>query len=180
MNKTHESPLAALEGLLFDEMFIAPGGFGLCGIPELPMGDDPLHSGDQVHGAPHALDQLAGKSKDEIVAVTIKGRKCDTIVDQDYYIRQMGTGPIPASQRPLEKAGWSVKDLDPVKADEAFAAQARALNNGMGWDPSIFNGNGGAIAISHPIGASGGARVFNTLVFEIGGGMGVAMCMEAM
>ncbi|WP_322416854.1 acetyl-CoA C-acetyltransferase [Mesorhizobium huakuii] len=203
--------------------------------------------------------QKAGKFKDEIVAFTIKGKKGDTVVDQDEYIRHgatldamtklkpafdkdgtvtaanasgindgaagallmseaeaarrgitplariaswatagvdpaiMGTGPIPASKRALEKAGWSVGDLDLVEANEAFAAQACAVNKGMGWDPSIVNVNGGAIAIGHPIGASG-ARVFNTLVFEmrrrgakkglatlcIGGGMGVAMCVEAL
>ncbi|CDX25070.1 acetyl-CoA acetyltransferase with thiolase domain (Acetoacetyl-CoA thiolase) [Mesorhizobium sp. ORS 3324] len=203
--------------------------------------------------------QKAGKFKDEIVAVTISGKKGDTIVDQDEYIRHgatldamtklrpafdkegtvtagnasgindgaagallmteaeavrrgitplvriaswatagvdpaiMGTGPIPASKRALEKAGWSVKDLDLVEANEAFAAQACAVNKGMGWDPAIVNVNGGAIAIGHPIGASG-ARVFNTLVYEmrrrgakkglatlcIGGGMGVAMCVEAL
>ncbi len=203
--------------------------------------------------------QKAGKFKDEIVAVTIKGRKGDTIVDQDEYIRLgatldamqklkpafdkdgtvtaanasgindgaagallmseaeavrrgitpiariaswatagvdpsiMGTGPIPASKKALEKAGWSVGDLDLVEANEAFAAQACAVNKGLGWDPAIVNVNGGAIAIGHPIGASG-ARIFNTLVFEmkrrgakkglatlcIGGGMGVAMCVEAM
>ncbi|TPI17417.1 acetyl-CoA C-acetyltransferase [Mesorhizobium sp. B4-1-1] len=203
--------------------------------------------------------QKAGRFKDEIVAFTIKGKKGDTTVDQDEYIRHgatldamtklkpafdkdgtvtaanasgindgaagallmteaeaerrgitplvriaswatagvdpaiMGTGPIPASKRALEKAGWSVKDLDLVEANEAFAAQACAVNKGMGWDPSIVNVNGGAIAIGHPIGASG-ARVFNTLVYEmrrrgakkglatlcIGGGMGVAMCVEAL
>lgn len=203
--------------------------------------------------------QKAGKFKDEIVAVTIKGKKGDTIVDQDEYIRYgatmesmqklrpafdkegtvtagnasgindgaaaavlmteaeasrrgitplvrivswatagvdpqiMGTGPIPASRKALERAGWSVGDLDLVEANEAFAAQACAVNKDMGWDPSIVNVNGGAIAIGHPVGASG-ARVFNTLVFEmrrrgakkglatlcIGGGMGVAMCVEAM
>ncbi|MDG4894911.1 MULTISPECIES: acetyl-CoA C-acetyltransferase [unclassified Mesorhizobium] len=203
--------------------------------------------------------QKAGRFKDEIVAFTIKGKKGDTIVDQDEYIRHgatldamtklkpafdkdgtvtaanasgindgaagallmteaeaarrgitplariaswatagvdpaiMGTGPIPASKRALEKAGWSVKDLDLVEANEAFAAQACAVNQGMGWDPSIVNVNGGAIAIGHPIGASG-ARIFNTLVYEmrrrgarkglatlcIGGGMGVAMCVEAL
>ena len=203
--------------------------------------------------------QKAGKFKDEIVAVTIKGRKGDTIVDADEYIRHgatldamqklkpafdkegsvtaanasglndgaaavllmteeeatkrgitplarivswatagvdpsiMGTGPIPASKKALEKAGWSVGDLDLVEANEAFAAQACAVNKGLGWDPSIVNVNGGAIAIGHPIGASG-ARIFNTLVYEmrrrgakkglatlcIGGGMGVAMCVEAM
>ena len=96
-----------------------------------------------------------------------------------------------ASRRALEKAGWSVKDLDLVEANEAFAAQALAVNKDMGWDPAIVNVNGGAIAIGHPIGASG-ARVFNTLLFEmqrrgarkglatlcIGGGMGIAMCVE--
>jgi acetyl-CoA C-acetyltransferase len=103
----------------------------------------------------------------------------------------MGTGPIPASRRALEKAGWKVTDLDLVEANEAFAAQACAVNKDMGWDPSIVNVNGGAIAIGHPIGASG-ARILNTLLFEmkrrgakkglatlcIGGGMGVAMCIE--
>nr|WP_295467574.1 acetyl-CoA C-acetyltransferase [Mesorhizobium sp.] len=203
--------------------------------------------------------QKAGKFKNEIVAVTLKGRKGDTIVDSDEYIRHgatidamqklkpafdkegsvtaanasglndgaaavllmteeeamkrgitplarivswatagvdpsiMGTGPIPASKKALEKAGWSVSDLDLVEANEAFAAQACAVNKGLGWDPSIVNVNGGAIAIGHPIGASG-ARIFNTLVYEmrrrgakkglatlcIGGGMGVAMCVEAM
>lgn len=203
--------------------------------------------------------QKAGRFKDEIVPVTIKGRKGDTIVDQDEYIRHgatldamqklkpafdkdgtvtaanasgindgaaavllmseaeavrrgivplarivswatagvdpsiMGTGPIPASKKALEKAGWSAADLDLVEANEAFAAQACAVNKGMGWNPEIVNVNGGAIAIGHPIGASG-ARIFNTLVHEmkrrgarkglatlcIGGGMGVAMCVEAM
>jgi acetyl-CoA C-acetyltransferase len=103
----------------------------------------------------------------------------------------MGSGPIPASRRALEKAGWKVQDLDLVEANEAFAAQALAVNKDMGWDPSRVNVNGGAIAIGHPIGASG-ARVFNTLLFEmqrrgakkglatlcIGGGMGIAMCVE--
>ncbi|MDR7033652.1 acetyl-CoA C-acetyltransferase [Mesorhizobium sp. BE184] len=203
--------------------------------------------------------QKAGRFKDEIVAVTLKGRKGDTVIDQDEYIRHgatidamtklkpafdkdgtvtagnasgindgaagallmteaeavrrgitplvriaswatagvdpaiMGTGPIPASRKALEKAGWSVGDLDLVEANEAFAAQACAVNKDMGWNPDIVNVNGGAIAIGHPIGASG-ARVFNTLVHEmkrrgakkglatlcIGGGMGVAMCVEAM
>ncbi|APH74275.1 acetyl-CoA C-acetyltransferase [Aquibium oceanicum] len=202
--------------------------------------------------------QKAGKFKDEIVSVTIKGRKGDTVVDQDEYIRHgatidamqklrpafdkdgsvtaanasgindgaaavllmteaeaerrgikplarivswatagvdpkiMGTGPIPASRKALEKAGWSAADLDLVEANEAFAAQACAVNKDMGWNPDVVNVNGGAIAIGHPIGASG-ARIFNTLVFEmnrrgakkglatlcIGGGMGVAMCVEA-
>ena len=201
--------------------------------------------------------QKAGRFDDEIVAYTVKGRKGDTVVDKDEYIRHgatieamqklrpafakdgsvtaanasgindgaaamllmsaeeaerrgieplariasyatagvdpkiMGTGPIPASRRALEKAGWKVEDLDLVEANEAFAAQACAVNKDMGWDPSIVNVNGGAIAIGHPIGASG-ARVLNTLLFEmrrrdakrglatlcIGGGMGVAMCVE--
>ena len=103
----------------------------------------------------------------------------------------MGTGPIPASRKALEKAGWTVKDLDLVEANEAFAAQAIAVNKDMGWDTSKVNVNGGAIAIGHPIGASG-ARVLVTLLHEmekrnakkglatlcIGGGMGVAMCVE--
>jgi acetyl-CoA C-acetyltransferase len=201
--------------------------------------------------------QKAGRFQDEIVAYTVKGRKGDTVVDQDEYIRHgatieamqklrpafakdgtvtaanasgindgaagvllmsaeeaekrgieplariasyatagldpsiMGVGPIHASRKALEKAGWKVGDLDLVEANEAFAAQACAVNKDMGWDPDIVNVNGGAIAIGHPIGASG-ARVLNTLLFEmkrrdakkglatlcIGGGMGVAMCVE--
>ncbi|MGZ3215543.1 acetyl-CoA C-acetyltransferase [Paracoccus sp. T5] len=201
--------------------------------------------------------QKEGRFDDEIVGYTVKGRKGDTVVDKDEYIRHgatidamqklrpafakdgsvtaanasglndgaaavmvmseeeanrrgltplariashatagldpaiMGTGPIPASRKALEKAGWSVSDLDLVEANEAFAAQACAVNKDMGWDPSIVNVNGGAIAIGHPIGASG-ARILNTLLFEmqrrdakkglatlcIGGGMGVAMCLE--
>ncbi len=103
----------------------------------------------------------------------------------------MGTGPIPASRMALEKAGWTVKDLDLIEANEAFAAQACAVNKDMGFDTSKVNVNGGAIAIGHPIGASG-ARVLTTLLYEmqrrdakkglatlcIGGGMGVAMCVE--
>ncbi len=103
----------------------------------------------------------------------------------------MGVGPIYASRKALAKAGWKVEDLDLVEANEAFAAQACAVNKDMGWDPAIVNVNGGAIAIGHPIGASG-ARVLNTLLFEmkrrgakkglatlcIGGGMGVALCVE--
>ncbi len=201
--------------------------------------------------------QKAGKFKDEIVPFTIKGRKGDTIVEEDEYIKHgvtidgvaklrpafdkegtvtaanasglndgaaaailmseeeankrgikpmariaswatagvdpqiMGTGPIPASRKALERAGWSVGDLDLVEANEAFAAQACAVNVDMGWDPEIVNVNGGAIAIGHPIGASG-ARVLTTLLHEmerrdvhkglatlcIGGGMGVALCVE--
>jgi len=201
--------------------------------------------------------QKAGKFKDEIVAVTVKGRKADTVVDSDEYIRAgatieaaaglrpafkkdgtvtaanasglndgaaalvlmtsdeadrrgltplariaswasrgvdpaiMGAGPIPASKAALEKAGWKVADLDLVEANEAFAAQACAVNKDMGWDSDIVNVNGGAIAIGHPIGASG-ARVLTTLLYElkrrnkkrglatlcIGGGMGIALCVE--
>ncbi|MDT3376641.1 acetyl-CoA C-acetyltransferase [Labrys neptuniae] len=201
--------------------------------------------------------QKAGRFKDEIVAITVPGRKGDVIVDADEYPRHgatldgmaklrpafskdgtvtagnasgindgaaavvlmsakdaekrgltplariaswatagvdpaiMGTGPIPASRKALEKAGWSVKDLDLVEANEAFAAQALAVNKDMGWDPSIVNVNGGAIAIGHPIGASG-ARVLVTLLHElarrggkkgiatlcIGGGMGIALTVE--
>lgn len=103
----------------------------------------------------------------------------------------MGTGPIPASRKALSKAGWSTSDLDLIEANEAFAAQAIAVNKDLGWDTSKVNVNGGAIALGHPIGASG-ARVLTTLLFEmqrrgakkglatlcIGGGMGVAMCLE--
>ncbi|MDR9484510.1 MULTISPECIES: acetyl-CoA C-acetyltransferase [Sediminimonas] len=201
--------------------------------------------------------QKAGKFDDEVIPFTIKGRKGDTVVDKDEYIRHgatiegmqklrpafakdgsvtaanasgindgaagallmsteeaerrgieplarivsyatagvdpsiMGIGPVNASRKALEKAGWTPADLDLVEANEAFAAQACAVNKDMGWDPSIVNVNGGAIAIGHPIGASG-ARILNTLLFEmkrrdakkglatlcIGGGMGVAMCIE--
>ncbi|HBG97945.1 MAG TPA: acetyl-CoA C-acetyltransferase [Rhodobacteraceae bacterium] len=103
----------------------------------------------------------------------------------------MGAGPIQASRKALEKAGWGVDDLDLIEANEAFAAQACAVNKDMGWDPDKVNVNGGSIAIGHPIGASG-ARILNTLLFEmrrrdarkglatlcIGGGMGIAMCVE--
>jgi len=103
----------------------------------------------------------------------------------------MGVGPIHASRKALSKAGWSAADLDLVEANEAFAAQACAVNKDMGWNPDVVNVNGGAIAIGHPIGASG-CRVLNTLIFEmqrrdarkglatlcIGGGMGVALCLE--
>ncbi|GKY86215.1 acetyl-CoA C-acetyltransferase [Sinisalibacter aestuarii] len=103
----------------------------------------------------------------------------------------MGTGPIPASRKALQKAGWTINDLDLVESNEAFAAQALAVTKELGWDPEIVNVNGGAIAIGHPIGASG-ARILTTLLHEmkkrearkglatlcIGGGMGVAMCLE--
>ncbi len=103
----------------------------------------------------------------------------------------MGTGPIPASRAALKKAGWNIADLDLIEANEAFAAQACAVNKDLGWDTSKVNVNGGAIAIGHPVGASG-ARVLSTLLFEmqrrnakkglstlcIGGGMGIAMCIE--
>ncbi len=103
----------------------------------------------------------------------------------------MGSGPIPASRKALERAGWQASDLDLVEANEAFAAQACAVNKDMGWDAAKVNVNGGAIAIGHPIGASG-ARVLTTLLHEmgkrdahkglatlcIGGGMGIAMCVE--
>ncbi|MET3663708.1 acetyl-CoA C-acetyltransferase [Caulobacter sp. 1776] len=202
--------------------------------------------------------QKGGKFDEEIVAVTIKGRKGDTIVDKDEFIRHgatlesvaglkpvfnkegsvtaanasglndgaaalvlmsadeaakrglkplariaswanagvdpaiMGTGPIPASKKALEKAGWSVSDLDLVESNEAFAAQSLCVVRELGLDPAKVNVNGGAIAIGHPIGASG-ARILTTLLHEmkrsgaqkglatlcVGGGMGVAMCVEA-
>ena len=198
-----------------------------------------------------------GRFKDEIAAVTVKGRKGDTIVDTDEFIRDgvtadslsglrpafkkdgtvtaanasglndgaaalvvmtaqeaerrgakvlariasfasagvdpsiMGIGPVPASRKALEKAGWSIADLDLIEANEAFAAQALAVGKEMGWDADKVNVNGGAIAIGHPIGASG-ARVLTTLLHEmgrrdakkglatlcIGGGMGIALCVE--
>lgn len=201
--------------------------------------------------------QKAGKFKDEIVPVTIKGRKGDTVVDTDEFPRHgvtvdqlakirpafkkdgtvtagnasgindgaaiialmrrkdaekgghpilgrlvawahagvdpsvMGLGPIPASRAVLKKAGWTVNDLDLIEANEAFAAQALAVNKELGWDTSKVNVNGGAIALGHPIGASG-ARILTTLLYEmakrdakkglatlcIGGGMGIAMCVE--
>ena len=103
----------------------------------------------------------------------------------------MGTGPIPATRKAIEKAGWKIDELDLVEANEAFAAQACAVNKDLGWNLDIVNVNGGAIALGHPIGASG-CRILNTLLFEmkrrnarrglatlcIGGGMGVAMCVE--
>ena len=201
--------------------------------------------------------QKAGKFKDEIVPIIIKGRKGDIVVDTDEYPKAgvtvdaiaklrpafskegtvtaanasgindgaaavvlmtakaaaaagkkplarivswahagvdpsiMGTGPIPASRAALKKAGWNIGDLDLVEANEAFAAQACAVNKDLGWDPGKVNVNGGAIALGHPIGASG-ARVLITLLHEmqkrdakkglatlcIGGGMGIAMCVE--
>ena len=103
----------------------------------------------------------------------------------------MGTGPIPASRKALKNAGWSVQDLDLVEANEAFASQAVVVNRELGWDPATVNVNGGAIAIGHPIGASG-ARILTTLVHEmkrrnakkgiatlcIGGGQGAALAVE--
>lgn len=205
-----------------------------------------------------AKAQAAGKFKAEILPFTIKGRKGDTVVDSDEFIRGdtteeslaklrpafkpdgtvtagnasgindgaaavvlmsrkeaekrglkplasivswatagvdpsiMGTGPIPASQAALKKAGWDAKELDLIEANEAFAAQAISVNRSMGWDVNKVNVNGGAIAMGHPIGASG-ARVLTTLLHEmqrsnakkglatlcIGGGMGIAMCVQA-
>ncbi len=201
--------------------------------------------------------QKSGRFKDEIVSVTIKGRKGDTVVENDEYIRHgatldsvsglkpafskdgsvtaanasglndgaaalvlmsaaeakkrgvkplarivswahagvdpeiMGTGPIPASKKALEKAGWKVSDLDLIESNEAFAAQSLCVVKELGLDPAKVNVNGGAIAIGHPIGASG-ARILTTLLHEmqrsgakkglatlcVGGGMGVAMCVE--
>jgi acetyl-CoA C-acetyltransferase len=199
----------------------------------------------------------AGRFRDEIAPVTVKGRKGDVVVSEDEYPKPdttlevlaklrpafakdgtvtagnasgindgaaatvvmsaaeaakrgitplarivswatagvdpaiMGTGPIPASRKALAKAGWTIADLDLIEANEAFAAQACAVNKDLGWDPAKVNVNGGAIALGHPIGASG-ARVLTTLLYEmqrrgakkglatlcIGGGMGVAMCVE--
>jgi acetyl-CoA C-acetyltransferase len=201
--------------------------------------------------------RAAGRFKDEIVPVTIKGRKGDTVVSDDEYIRAgatyeamtglrpafskdgtvtaanasglndgaaalvlmtaaeaakrgieplariaswatagvdpavMGTGPIPASRKALQKAGWTVADLDRIESNEAFAAQSLCVSRELGFDPDKVNVNGGAIAIGHPVGASG-ARILTTLLHEmkrsnakkglatlcIGGGMGVALCVE--
>jgi acetyl-CoA C-acetyltransferase len=201
--------------------------------------------------------QTSGRFKDEIVPVTIKGRKGEVVVEDDEFIRHgvtidsvsglkpaftkdgtvtaanasglndgaaalvlmsaeearkrglkplariaswahagvdpeiMGTGPIPASRKALEKAGWSVGDLDLIESNEAFAAQSLCVVRDLGLDPAKVNVNGGAIAIGHPIGASG-ARILTTLLHEmkrtdaskglatlcVGGGMGVAMCVE--
>jgi acetyl-CoA C-acetyltransferase len=201
--------------------------------------------------------RASGRFKDEIAPVTVKGRKGDTIVADDEYIRSgatldsvssvrpafkkdgtvtaanasglndgaaalvimtreeaerrgspilatikswasagvdpsiMGIGPVPATRRALEKAGWTIADLDLIEANEAFAAQALSVGKELGWDADKVNVNGGAIAIGHPIGASG-ARVLTTLIYEmqkrdakkglatlcIGGGMGIAMCLE--
>src|SRR5690242_2701330 len=201
--------------------------------------------------------RAAGKFKDEIAPVTVKGRKGDTVVEDDEYIRSgvtidsvsgvrpafkkdgtvtaanasglndgaaalvlmsreeaerrgapilatvkswasagvdpsiMGIGPVPASKKALEKAGWTIADLDLIEANEAFAAQALAVGKELGWESNRVNVNGGAIAIGHPIGASG-ARVLTTLIYEmqkrdakkglatlcIGGGMGIALCVE--
>jgi acetyl-CoA C-acetyltransferase len=199
-----------------------------------------------------------GRFDEEIAPVTIKGRKGDTVVDRDEFIREgvqvaslaglkpafkkeggtvtagnasglndgaaalvimsreeaerrgapvlariasfasagvdpsiMGIGPVPATQRALEKAGWTIKELDLIEANEAFAAQALAVGKELGWDAAKVNVNGGAISIGHPIGASG-ARVLTTLLYEmgrrdakkglatlcIGGGMGVSICVE--
>ncbi|MBL4691115.1 MAG: acetyl-CoA C-acetyltransferase [Rhodospirillales bacterium] len=211
-----------------------------------------------AHSQAKAEDaQKAGRFKDEIVPVTVKTRKSETVIDADEYPKHgttvedlsklrpafakdgtvtagnasgindgaavvvlmsaddaaernitplariaswatagvdpaiMGTGPIPASRKALEKAGWAVDELDLIEANEAFAAQACAVNKDLGWDTDKVNVNGGAIALGHPIGASG-ARVLVTLLYEmqkrdakkglatlcIGGGMGIAMCLE--
>ena len=201
--------------------------------------------------------QKAGKFEDEIVSVTVKSRKGDTVIDTDEHPKHgttaeslsklrpafdkegtvtagnasgindgaavvvlmsaddatkrnitpmariaswatagvdpaiMGTGPIPASRMALDKAGWEISDLDLIEANEAFAAQACAVNKDLGWDTDKVNVNGGAIALGHPIGASG-TRILVTLLHEmqkrdakkglatlcIGGGMGIAMCLE--
>jgi acetyl-CoA C-acetyltransferase len=160
--------------------------------------------------------QVAGRFQAEIVPVTISTRRADgaavvvLMSDEDAARRAieplarvvswatvgvdpsvMGSGPIPASRAALDKAGWSADDLDLIEANEAFAAQACAVNKDLGWDPDKVNVNGGAIALGHPIGASG-ARVLVTLLYEmqrreakrglatlcIGGGMGIALCVE--
>lgn len=221
-------------------------------ITRAAQDDFAVRSQNLAHAA-----RSSGRFRDEIAPVTIKGRKGDTIVADDEYIRAgvtlesvsglrpafkkdgtvtaanasglndgaaalvlmsraeaerrgspilariaswasagvdpsiMGIGPVPATRRALQKAGWSIGDLDLIEANEAFAAQALSVGKELEWDAERVNVNGGAIAIGHPIGASG-ARVLTTLLYEmakrdvtkglatlcIGGGMGIALCVE--
>jgi acetyl-CoA C-acetyltransferase len=252
-----------IDTMIIDGLWDAFNGYHMCTTAENVARKYQITRDEQDAFAANSQNKAeaarkAGKFKDEIITVTVPGRRGDTIVEDDEYIKEgvsaeglaklrpafdrengtvtagnasgindgaaatvlmslaeaekrgvtplarivswahagvdpalMGTGPIPASRAALEKAGWSADDLDLIEANEAFAAQACAVNKDLGWDTDKVNVNGGAIAIGHPIGASG-ARVLVTLLHEmqkrdakkglatlcIGGGMGVAMCVE--
>ena len=254
--------LALIDTMIWDGLWDAFNGYHMGQTAENIAEQFQISRGDQDVFAVASQNkaeaaQKAGRFDDEIVPVTVKGRKGDTVVDKDEFIRHgatleamqglrpafaregsvtaanasglndgaaalvlmsadqatargltplarivsaatagvdpavMGTGPIPASRKALEKAGWTVGDLDLVESNEAFAAQSLCVLRELGLDPDRVNVNGGAIAIGHPIGASG-ARILTTLLYEmkrreagkglatlcIGGGMGVAMCVE--
>ena len=142
-----------------------------------------------INGAAAALVLMTREEGDKRGVAPLAGIKSWAQAGVDPAI--MGTGPIPASRAALQKAGWTIDDLDLIEANEAFAAQSLAVGKQLGWDRGKLNVNGGAIAIGHPIGASG-ARVLVTLIHEmqkrdaikglttlcIGGGMGIAMCVE--
>ena len=261
-NGTKMGDVKLVDTMINDGLWCAMMGYHMGNTAENIAGQWQITRDDQDQFAANSQQkaeaaQNAGRFHNEITAVTIPGRKGDTVVDVDEYPRHgttietlgklrpafnkdgtvtagnasgindgaaaivltsfdeaerrgvkpiariaswatagvdpsvMGSGPIPASRKALERAGWTVDELDLVEANEAFAAQALAVNRDMGWDPDIVNVNGGAIAIGHPIGASG-ARVLVTLIHEmqkrdakkglttlcIGGGMGIAMCIE--
>lgn len=254
--------LALIDTMIRDGLWDAFNGYHMGQTAENIAEQFQISRGDQDAFAVASQNkaeaaQKAGRFDDEIAPVTVKGRKGDTVVDKDEFIRHgatleameglrpafakegsvtaanasglndgaaalvlmsadqatargltplarivsaatagvdpaiMGTGPIPASRKALEKAGWTVADLDLVESNEAFAAQSLCVLRELGLDPERVNVNGGAIAIGHPIGASG-ARILTTLLYEmkrrgagkglatlcIGGGMGVAMCVE--
>ena len=136
--------------------------------------------------------EIAAIASEALEEMSVALNKEDrTVLNQELYDEVMGLGPIPAVKILMERTGLTASDFDVVESNEAFAAQACAVNKDLGWNPDIVNVNGGAIAIGHPIGASG-TRVLNTLIHEmirrdakkglatlcIGGGMGVAMCFE--
>jgi acetyl-CoA C-acetyltransferase len=259
---TKMGQLELIDTMIKDGLWDAFNGYHMGNTAENVAAQYQITREDQDHFAVASQNkaeaaQTAGRFKDEIAPVTIKGRKGDVIVSDDEYIRKgvtydaisglkpafqkdgtvtaanasgindgaaalvlmsadeakrrgltplariaswgqagvdpkiMGTGPIPASRAALKKAGWSIGDLDLVESNEAFAAQSCAVNKDLGWDTTKVNVNGGAIAIGHPIGASG-ARVLTGLLHEmvrrdakkglatlcIGGGMGIALCVE--
>lgn len=262
-NGTKMGPAEMVDSMIKDGLWDAFNGYHMGNTAENVAEKWQISREDQDAFAANSQQkaeaaQNAGKFVDEIVPVTIKSRRGETVIDTDEHPKHgttveslagmrtafvrdggtvtagnasgindgaaavvlmsaaeakkrgitplatikswatvgvdpaiMGSGPIPASKKALEKAGWSVDDLDLIEANEAFAAQACAVNKDMGWDTDKVNVNGGAIALGHPIGASG-ARVFITLLYEmqkrdakkglatlcIGGGMGIAMCIE--